>query len=315
MKEPRVSVVIPMFNAERYIARAVGSALSSELQDLEILVLDDGSTDGSREVVRTFTDPRVTLVPLPASGGPARPRNIGISHSRAPFVALLDSDDLLKPDYLASAVIGLERYPQAALAIADFEKIDVSDAVLQTSVHSADHAVLNLVRQHLDSTWQLLSPTELQRGLLIHNFIGTSGVVLRKTAISEVGPFDESLVFAEDHDLWLRIAHRFGALYRDAIGHSLRIRPGSMTFDLTVRSRQDRIEVLSRERRRRTINAERKQLMSMIAEDFTKLGYLYRRRRERVRAAAAFARAFVRGPSLVRMKALVGSLVRADPTR
>jgi glycosyltransferase involved in cell wall biosynthesis len=311
----RVSVVIPVHNAERYVEMTVRSALASDLSELEILVVDDGSTDRSVQVVRQIHDPRITVMPLAASGGPARPRNVGIARARAPYVALLDSDDLLKCDHLSSAVAALERHPEAGFAIADFEKVDVEGTLVEASVHGTDRAVRTLAREPLENSWYLLRKRELQRGLLDHNFIGTSGVVLRKSALTVAGAFDERLVYAEDHDLWLRLAHRFSGLYRDRIGHSLRIRPGSLTYELTVRSRQDRITVLRRERRRRTNDVERQHLQQMIAVDFAKLGYLHRRRRERIRAAAAFARALLRRPNIPWMRALVGSLVRIDPTR
>jgi glycosyltransferase involved in cell wall biosynthesis len=316
MPDPvRISVVIPVHNAERYIEMTVRSALSSDLSELEILVVDDGSTDNSAKIVRQIGDPRVILIPLCASGGPARPRNIGIARASAPYVALLDADDLLKRDHLSAAVAALERHPEAGFAIGDFEKIDVEGRVLEASVHAGKRPLPPFAREPLGDSWHLITERELQRGLLDHNFIGTSGVVLRKGVLSEAGAFDETLVFAEDHDLWFRLAHRFSALYRDRIGHSLRIRPGSLTYQPTVRARQDRITVLGRERDRRESSDERKRLERMIAVDLANIGYMHRRRRERLRAAAAFARALAKHPNVPWMRALVGSLVRIDPTR
>jgi glycosyltransferase involved in cell wall biosynthesis len=100
----RVSVVMPVHNTERHVEPAVRSVLASDLREIEVIVLDDGSTDRSLAIVRAIDDPRLQIVSLEASGGPSRPRNIGIARARAPHVALLDSDDLLKPDKLSTAV-------------------------------------------------------------------------------------------------------------------------------------------------------------------------------------------------------------------
>jgi glycosyltransferase involved in cell wall biosynthesis len=110
-RAPGVSVVMPAYNTERYIAAAVRSALDASQLDVEVLVVDDGSTDRSVAAVRALDDPRVTVIPISASGGPSRPRNIGIAHICAPYVSLLDSDDLLKSGKLAASVAVLDRCP------------------------------------------------------------------------------------------------------------------------------------------------------------------------------------------------------------
>src|SRR5262249_53353825 len=91
---PRVSVVIPAYNRERYIAATVHSALNAGEPDVEVLVIDDGSTDRTVAEVRALKDARVTIRSIPRSGGPSRPRNVGIQRARGAYVSLLDSDDL-----------------------------------------------------------------------------------------------------------------------------------------------------------------------------------------------------------------------------
>lgn len=310
----QVSVVIPAHNAERCIAATVRSALSSDLSDLEVVIVDDGSSDRTVEVVRNIGDPRIVVLQISASGGPARPRNVGIERARAPYIALLDADDLLKPDKLSAAVQALDRHPDAGFAFGDFEKIDTEGRVLEPSVHSGARPMPELASSALENSWRLISAGELQRGLLDHNFIATSSVVMRKSVFARSGPFDESLIYAEDHDLWFRMAHRCSALYQERVGHSYRIAPGSLTFLPSARALRDRIKVLGQEKRRRSAAAERRELDRKIAVDFARLGYLHRRRRERLAAAAAFAQALLRQPNLPWMRALVGALVRADPT-
>jgi len=133
----RVSVVMPVHNAERHVESALRSVLASDLREIEVIVLDDGSTDRSLGIVRSIDDPRLQSIILEASGGPSRPRNIGIARARAPYVALLDADDLLKPDKLSTAVAALDRHPQAGIAFADYERIDDAGALLESSTLAA----------------------------------------------------------------------------------------------------------------------------------------------------------------------------------
>jgi glycosyltransferase involved in cell wall biosynthesis len=311
----RVSVVVPAHNAETYIEAAVRSALSSDLPALEVLVVDDGSADRTVEIVRGIGDPRVVLVEIAASGGAARPRNVGIARARAPYIALLDADDLLKPGKLSTAVAALERHREAGFAFGDFEKIDGAGNILEASVHGGTRPMPHLQSLPLEDSWRLISSAELQRGLLDHNFIGTSSLVVRRSVLADIGPFDEALVYAEDHDLWFRLAHHCAALYHERIGHAYRIAAGSLTWEPGARALRDRITVLRREKTRRQARAERRVLDVKIAVDFARLGYLHRRRRERLAAAGAFAQAVLTQPQVPWLRALVGALVRRDPTR
>jgi glycosyltransferase involved in cell wall biosynthesis len=310
MPDPvRVSVVIPVHNGERYVARTIGSALASDLAELEVIVVDDGSEDRSADIVRQIDDPRISLLQQKASGGPARPRNVAVAHARAPYVAFLDADDLLRPNKLSSAVAILDRHPEAGFAFGDFEHIDAHGTVLATPILAPKLASCSIVSKPVGDHWHLISQQELARGMLYRNFISTSGVIVRKSVLIDVGNFDESLLFSEDLDLWFRFAHRCDALYSETVGHSYRVAPGSLTYRPTARTASDRIRVLRRERERRQLRRERRQLDCLIAESLATLGYEHRRNRQRLPSVSAFAQAFVTHPDVRWMRALVGSLV------
>src|ERR1700694_1734224 len=163
---PRVSVVMPAYNTERYIAAAIRSALDASALDVEVLVVDDGSTDQTVAEVCAIDDPRVTVIPISASGGPSRPRNIGVSHARAPYVSLMDSDDLLNPGELAVSVPALDRCPAAGCAFGDFEKMDADGNVFETSITYAYPVFRGLRSQPAGDGWRLIPQSELARGLL-----------------------------------------------------------------------------------------------------------------------------------------------------
>ncbi len=306
---PRVSVVVPLHNTETYIESAVRSALDSDLVDLEVIVVDDGSTDRSAEIVAGIADPRISLIKLRPSGRPARPRNVGIARSRAPYVAFLDADDLIKPDKLSAAVRILDAYPAAGFMFADFERIDEHNSVTRSSTLEDFTQFQALLTEPVSPGWYYVPQATLARALLNENFIGTSGVVLRKEILRETGPFDESTIYSEDLDLWFRLAHFGGAMFWNQVGHSYRDRPKSLTYGPPARNARDRITVLARERQRWRDRDALRQLDRLIAQNLAGIGYTERRRGHRLRSIGAFAYAFVTYPNARWLRAIVGSIL------
>lgn len=297
-RAPRVSVVMPAYNTERYIAAAVRSALDASGPDVEVLVVDDGSTDRSVAEVRAIDDPRVTVIPISASGGPSRPRNIGIAHARAPYVSLLDSDDLLKPGKLASSVAVLDRCPSAGIAFGNFEKMDADGNVFETSFSYAYPVFRGLKSEPAGGDWRLIPQNEFARGLLYENFIGTSGVVMRRDLAIRLGGFDETLANGDDLDLWFRLAHCCDAVYAPSVGHSYRVHPTSVIHGPPIRNAVSRIKVLRRERARWHDRAARRQLDRRIAETLAVIGYQQRLRRERWGAVRSYLHAYATSPEI-----------------
>lgn len=308
-RAPLVSVVIPVYNAEQHLEAAIRSALASDLQDLEVVVVDDGSSDRSLEIARGFVDPRVLVITQRPSGGPSRPRNVGIARSRAPYIALLDADDLLKPDKLSSAVAALESEPQAGLAFADYERIDEAGRLLDPATLLSYPVLQSLQGRPAGDGWRLISREQFSRGLLHENFIGTSGVILRRSALERVGtPFDESLTYSEDRDLWFRLAHAADALYRDRIGHAYRISPFSLSFRPGPAQAYSRIEVLRRERLRWDERGARRQIDRLIGENLAAIAYDHRKCGRRLKSAATFLKAALTSPEGRWMRGALGSL-------
>jgi glycosyltransferase involved in cell wall biosynthesis len=294
---PRVSVVIPAHNAERYIGAAVRSALDPPAPDVEVLVVDDGSTDQTATVVRAIGDARITVISIDASGGPSRPRNVGIERARAPYVSFLDSDDLLKPGKLAASVAALDRHPSAGFAFNDYEKMDEDGNVFETSFSYAYPVFRGLKAEPATDRWRLIPQAELARGLIYENFIGTSGVVVRRDLAKALGGFDETIAFAEDLDFWFRLAHCGGALYCADVGHSYRVHAASI-----VRGRSylphavALVKVLRREKGRWHDRAARRQLDRSIAASMAIIGRQQRLRGERWPAVRSYLKAYAISP-------------------
>jgi glycosyltransferase involved in cell wall biosynthesis len=308
---PRITVVMPAYNAERYVAAAVRSALDGGEALIEVLVVDDGSTDRTVAVVRAIDDPRVSVIPISASGGPARPRNVALSHARAPYLAMLDSDDVLKPGWLAASADALDRYPAAGFAFGDFERMDADGDVFEMSASYAYPVFQGLKSEPAGEDWRLIPQSELIRGLLYGNFIGTSSVVMRRELVTTLGGFDESLKNADDVDLWYRLAHRCGALYCSRVAYSYRVLANSVARGPPLRTALTRIQVLRRERARWHDREARKQLNRRIAENFAGIGYQQRLHGERWPAVRSYLRAYATSPQSRWLTYLIAALLFA----
>jgi hypothetical protein len=196
--ETLISVVVPAYNAERTLARTLESALNQTHRALEILVVDDGSTDGTAELARAFAarDGRVRVI-AQANGGVARARNSGIQQARADYVAPLDADDLWHPTKLEKQLSVLSAAPpETAFVYCAFRAIDEEDRVL-------GHSSVFRLRGHV-----------FHRHALV-NFVGNgSALLLRRAAVLECGGYDPSLRDAglegtEDFLLQLGLASRY----------------------------------------------------------------------------------------------------------
>jgi glycosyltransferase involved in cell wall biosynthesis len=217
---PRVSVIIPTFNRAHCIARSVESVLAQTFQDLELIVVDDGSTDATAEVLAPFGE-RIRLI-RQNNGGVSSARNAGIRAARGSWIAFQDSDDVWDPGKLASQIGCLEKYQgrlcftrsiaQTGELLKDIEH--VVSMPLEAGVHRVDESAA------VDSVATVPSHPYLQ-----------SAVVAREL-LDAVGMFDTSLQAAEDTLLIFRMALLGGYLYIDrplVVIH--RGTPGSLTYD------------------------------------------------------------------------------------
>lgn len=171
---PRVSVVIPAFNAEKYLAATIESALASTFRDLEVVVVNDGSSDGTGEVARRFGD-RVRVIDQ-ANAGMSPSRNRGIDSSDSEFIALLDSDDIWHPAKLEAQVRALEHRPEHGFSFTEFIFWDgQSHQGFATEPRSGE------VDPGFDG-W-------IYHRLIVTNWALPSSVLFRRTAWRSLGPF------------------------------------------------------------------------------------------------------------------------------
>jgi glycosyltransferase involved in cell wall biosynthesis len=183
-RTPSVSVVLPTYQRRGLVERAIASVLAQTHRDFELIVIDDGSTDGTEEALASFGDAlRYRWQP---NRGVSAARNAGIELARAPVVAFIDSDNQWLPDHLAVVTAVLERHPEAVLASTCRECI-------AAGAQEPDDAELR----------------DVLPNLLLRNDVGLiSCAAARREAVLAAGGFDERLSVAEDSELWLRLAMR-----------------------------------------------------------------------------------------------------------
>jgi glycosyltransferase involved in cell wall biosynthesis len=269
---PAVSVIVPTYNYARFLPAALDSALGQTFRDFEALVIDDGSTDDTPEVVRPYlADPRVRYHRV-ANGGPARARNVGLGLARAPLVAFLDADDLWLPAKLERQVALFRRDPGLGLVYTRRRLMDEEGCDLDCG-EPAPHR------------------GDVLRALLACNFLCLATCMLRREVFTAVGTFDETLKQSEDFDLWLRIAERYRFDYVDE--QLVRYRVGHASISRHVEERLRTVVLILRrfqERRGRQAPLPRALLRSKLAGVYSDFA-LQLRDRSRWRALSCYARA------------------------
>ncbi|MBK1692156.1 glycosyltransferase family 2 protein [Ectothiorhodospira mobilis] len=195
MSTPWISVVIPAFNAAGYIGQALESVATQEMADLEVIVVDDGSTDGTAEVVAEGF-PWVTLL-RKENGGAGSARNLGVAHARGGHVAFLDADDVWLPGKLQAQWSCLQGEPHCRFCCTAFEHWFPEGGETDVAQPGTGEMVLDPER----SGW-------VYHLLLLDCFVWTSTVLVERRLLEQVGGFDESLRLGQDYDLWLRISRQ-----------------------------------------------------------------------------------------------------------
>lgn len=188
---PKISVIIPAFNAEATILETIQSIQKQTFQDFEILVVDDGSTDRTLEIVRAINDPRIKSFSFP-NGGVSVARNRGIEAASGEFLSFIDNDDLWTHEKLAMQLKALEQNPNA-------------HAAYSWTVNMIDDGQSISFVQGAESTCE----GNIYPDLLIGNFIASgSNILIRREVVEVIGGFEPNLAFS-DWDFYLRIAAKF----------------------------------------------------------------------------------------------------------
>ncbi len=228
MRAPLVSVILPVYNREAWVVRAIESVLAQTYEPLELIVVDDGSTDGTRDVLERFKD-EIVILEQP-HGGAYVARNLALRHARGELVAFIDSDDVWLPHRLSSQV-PLMRRDDVGLVFGD-------------ALH---------VPERKRTCFQVSPP---RRGRVAAwfawaNFVPTITVLARRSCLDEAGGFSEESALSCDYLLWFRIALRHELDFVDDVVAEYTVHAEGISYNLG-RSLAARIRLFSAELRRTT---------------------------------------------------------------
>jgi len=220
---PRFSVVMANFNNGPYIRQAIESVRAQTWRDYELIVVDDGSTDNSRDIIAELA---------PAFGerlrclyqdnqGPARAQNAGIAVAEGQFLTFLDSDDVWQANRLSRHADVLDRHPSVGFCCSDF--------FIVYGDETTDRRFLKWVPRKGFPYDAVISSTQAFRLLLGVNFVGTGAATVRRTDVQALGGFDSRYRQAEDYDLWLRVAMHTDVYVIPEVLHSYRCDGNGLT--------------------------------------------------------------------------------------
>jgi len=221
-RAPAVSVILPAYNVEDYIEEAVRSILAQTFTDLELIVVDDASTDRTPDKLRAFADHRVKIISNERNLGIPKTRNIGVAAARGEYIAVQDGDDISLPMRFAEQVAYLQAHPEIALLGTARLRMDADGNIdhqsgrLLSTRPIAKSADGKSVRPTFDDL--------LQANHFVHG-----SVMMRKSVFDEVGGYDEAFVLYEDYELWLHIAKCYDAANLLEPLYALRSHPASVT--------------------------------------------------------------------------------------
>ena len=179
-----ISVVIPLYNKKECIVNTLNSVLGQSYTDFEVVIVDDGSTDGSTELISTIKDHRIRLI-TQNNGGPSSARNTGVKYALGDYIAFIDADDIWMPDFLKEMIRLIADFPDAIIYGINYGRIEQGRMICTET---------KPYRGYLENNWESFP-----------FFFCSSATCCKKSAINKLGGFDARMTYGEDCDMWYRL--------------------------------------------------------------------------------------------------------------
>lgn len=220
-----LSVIIPVYNCMAYLPACIDSIVAQEMDNIEVIVIDDGSTDGCTQWLEQKARIYAPLkVISQANKGVVEARNTGIAAAKGELIAFLDADDTWTEDKLSAQVNYMKRHQGCALTFTNYDHIDEAGNDIIDCFSYWKNPALNQ-----SSTMQFVGLHDPLNVLLSANIVGTSTVIARKQSMIDVGLFDPTLNSASDWDMWLKLTQKGCFAYCSAPLMKYLMRQGSIT--------------------------------------------------------------------------------------
>ena len=197
----RYSVIIPLYNKERHIARAIYSVLAQQIEDFELLVVDDGSTDSGLDVVESIKDDRIRIIKQ-SNAGVSSARNKGVSSANGNYIVLLDADDAWESNHLSSFEKMISLYPDAGIYTTAYKIVKENKCIVEPwKAKIAGHKEIEKIQYFKESCMDGFLP------------VHTSAVCIPKKIFNLLGGFVVGQHLGEDLDMWGRIALKYDVIF------------------------------------------------------------------------------------------------------
>ena len=191
MNVPAVSVILPAYNCEKFIGKAIQSVLQQTFTDFELIIINDGSTDNTGSIIQTFDDQRIVYLKNPGNQGLISTLNNAISYAKGKYIARMDGDDISLSERLAKQKVFLDQNENISVVASTIEFIN--DQEEKTGIWELDR--------------QTITPTQIRRAILKQNCIAHPTVMMRSEIMKQLKYMDYQKNI-EDYDLWLRLLNR-----------------------------------------------------------------------------------------------------------
>jgi len=188
MKNPTISVVMPVYNSEKYLREAISSILSQTFKDFEFIIINDGSTDSSNKIISSYIDSRIRYYTNSSRLGTTKSLNCAIRHARGTYTARMDADDISLPDRLLKQIKYLKSHPSCTLLATTVNLIDSNGNFIGMWDDDRAHVTFNQIKNRLPAS----------------NCIAHASTMIKSSIIKKYR-YNEKLRYCQDHELWLRL--------------------------------------------------------------------------------------------------------------
>ncbi|MDY6838673.1 MAG: glycosyltransferase family 2 protein [Thermodesulfobacteriota bacterium] len=311
---PKVTIIIPTHNRARLLISAIKSINDQQCPDIEIIIVDDGSTDDTLSVIQSMQlqFPYISYCPNDRQTGPAGARNAGILKARGEYLAFLDSDDVWLDGHLIKGVSFLDDHPHVGVLFGNFRVVDMNDGKHPYDFFDQHKSLLSLISSEVQPNFRVVEGN-LFTALLQAGFFHFGSAIIRTSATNDI-LLDEALLFGEDRDYAIRLYKDGTATfaYREDPVFVLRRHDLNLTRnDLDLKQRHIETGLfLSRkyETNWPLTMTEQSIVDDVITRRLLQLSYLHRKKNEYGAASVAILKSFRRSISFKQIKALLVSL-------
>jgi glycosyltransferase involved in cell wall biosynthesis len=302
---PLASVIVPVHNGEHFIDDALRSLVGQTYPNLEIIVVDDGSTDRTCDRAAAYA-PRIRCIRLASrSGSASAPRNTGVRESRGEYIAFLDADDILLPDRIEKRIEFLSAHPEAGLVFEDYRNFSAKGQDDQSHFQSCDR-----LQKMLGGRRSIVLSSEDATEILAQENFGISGTfMVRREVFRDEAGFEPTLRACEDFHFYYRVARRRAVGIINEVGMMRRLHNFNMTGDSSLmleESIRSRALLCASEKNSRN----RGHFNRHIAESHASLARVYANRGDYLRALHEDARALFRHFSRARLRMFYRGIAR-----